>query len=109
MFKRYTYWNLASVIRVALVGILFGVIYMLLINTVYNSVKLLLTPLGIGPLVDTVLSGLWYMAGPIAIYLVPTIGSAVVGETIASMVEMFLGGQWGALTIMEGLIQGAVN
>ncbi|HJA46774.1 MAG TPA: ECF transporter S component [Candidatus Limosilactobacillus excrementigallinarum] len=109
MFKRYTYWNLASVIRVALVGILFGVIYMLLINTVYNSVKLLLTPLGIGPLVDTVLSGLWYMAGPIAIYLVPTIGSAVVGETIASMVEMFLGGQWGALTIMEGLIQGAGN
>lgn len=82
---------------------------MLLINTVYNSVKLLLTPLGIGPLVDTVLSGLWYMAGPIAIYLVPTIGSAVVGETIASMVEMFLGGQWGALTIMEGLIQGAGN
>lgn len=109
MFKRYTHWNLASVIRVALVGILFGVIYMLLINTVYNLVKVALTPLGIGPLVDTILSGLWYMAGPISIYLVPTVGAATVGETIAATIEMFLGGQWGALTIIEGALQGAGN
>lgn len=109
MFKRYSHWNLASIIRVALVGILFGVIYTLLINTLYNVVKLALTPLGAGPLVDTVMSGLWYMAGPISIYLVPTIGSATVGETIAATMEMFLGGQWGALTIMEGIIQGAGN
>lgn len=109
MIKRYTHWNLTSVIRVALVGILFGIIYMILINTVYNLVKVALTPLGIGPLVDTIMSGLWYMAGPLAIYLVPTQGSAVIGETIAATVEMFLGGQWGALTMMEGAIQGAGN
>lgn len=36
-------------------------------------------------------------------------GSGIIGELLASIVEMAIGGQWGALTVLEGLIQGATN
>ena len=41
--------------------------------------------------------------------IVPTAGSGTIGELLAATVEMAIGGQWGALTIFEGLIQGATN
>ena len=54
-------------------------------------------------------SGLWFMAAPLAMYFVPTVGSGTLGEVLASIVEMAIGGQWGILTVVEGLIQGAAN
>lgn len=49
------------------------------------------------------------MAAPLAMYFVPTVGSGTIGELIAATVEMAIGGQWGTLTILEGLIQGTTN
>lgn len=109
MFTRSSKWDVKAIILVALIGILMGIIYTYGFNNVYNLAKLAMLPTGYAPVMDMAFSGLWYMAAPLAMYFVPTIGSGMLGEVIASIVEMAIGGQWGALTILEGLIQGAAN
>ncbi|WEV37404.1 ECF transporter S component [Lactobacillus sp. ESL0677] len=109
MFTRSSKWNVKSVILVALIGIIMGVIYTYGFNWAYNIIKMALVPTGFAPVTDTVFSGLWLMAAPLAMYFVPTIGSGTIGEVLASIVEMAIGGQWGAITVISGLIQGATN
>ncbi|MDF7639241.1 ECF transporter S component [Lactobacillus sp. ESL0791] len=109
MFTRSSRWNVKSIILVALIGIIMGIIYTYGFNGAYNWIKLLLVPTGFAPVTDTVFSGLWLMAAPLAMYFVPTVGSGTVGEVLSSIVEMAIGGQWGAQTIISGLIQGATN
>jgi energy-coupling factor transport system substrate-specific component len=109
MFKRSSRWDLQAIILVALIAIIMGLIYTYAFNTIYNLAKAALAATGLAPVMDTLFSGLWYMAAPLAMYFVPTLGSGLVGETLASVVEMAAGGQWGALTVLEGLLQGATN
>ncbi|MGQ5708961.1 ECF transporter S component [Lactobacillus sp. PSON] len=109
MFTRSSKWDVKSVILVALIGILMGIIYTYGFNNIYNLAKFVMLPTGYAPVMDMIFSGLWYMAAPLAMYFVPTVGSGVLGEVIASIVEMAIGGQWGVLTVLEGLIQGASN
>lgn len=109
MFTRSSKWNVKAIILIALIGIIMGVIYTYGFNWAYNLIKLLLLPTGFAPVTDTVFSGLWLMAAPLAMYFVPTIGSGTIGETLAAVVEMAIGGQWGAVTILSGVIQGATN
>ncbi|MBA1393788.1 hypothetical protein EQ500_07905, partial [Lactobacillus sp. XV13L] len=33
----------------------------------------------------------------------------MIGEALAAIVEMAIGGQWGAITVLQGFIQGATN
>lgn len=109
MFRKSKRWDLKAVILIALIGIIMGVIYTYGFNQVYNLAKFALLPTGYAPVMDMVFSGLWYMAAPLAMYFVPVVGSGTVGELIASIVEMAIGGQWGALTVLEGFCQGATN
>lgn len=109
MFKRSSKWDVKAIILVALIGIIMGVIYTYGFNNIYNLTKLALLPTGYAPVMDMAFSGLWFMAAPLAMYFVPTKGSGTLGEVLASVVEMAIGGQWGALTVLEGLIQGAAN
>lgn len=109
MLKRESKWNVKAIILMALIGIIMGVIYTYVFNPLYNSTKFALNFVGLGPLADEIYSGLWYMAAPLAMYFVPTFGSGIVGETLAATVEMAFGGQWGAMTILQGLVQGAFN
>ncbi len=109
MFTRSSKWNVKAIILVALIGIIMGVIYTYGFNWAYNVIKMLLLPTGFAPLTDTVFAGLWLMAAPLAMYFVPTVGSGTIGETLAAIVEMAIGGQWGAVTILAGVIQGATN
>lgn len=109
MFKKSDKWDVKAVILIALIGIIMGAVYTYGFNNLYSLIKVALLPTGYAPVMDMAFSGLWLMAAPLAIYFVPTIGSGTIGEVIASIVEMALGGQWGALTVLEGLIQGACN
>lgn len=109
MFTRSSKWDVKAIILVALIGIMMGIIYTYGFNNLYNLSKLILLPTGYAPVMDMAFSGLWYMAAPLAIYFVPTPGSGTLGEVIASVVEMAIGGQWGALTVLEGFLQGAAN
>lgn len=109
MFAKAKQWNVKAVVLVALIGIIMGVIYTYVFNNLYNLTKLILLPTGYAPVMDMAFSGLWLMAAPLSIYFVPTIGSGCLGELIAATIEMAIGGQWGALTIVEGIIEGATN
>ena len=87
MFTRSSKWNVKSIILVALIGIIMGVIYTYGFNNVYNLVKLSFLPTGYAPVVDNIFTGLWYMAAPLAMYFVPTVGSGTIGELIAATVD----------------------
>ena len=94
MFTRSSKWNVKSIILVALIGIIMGGIYTYGFNNLYNVVKLSFLPTGYAPVVDNVFTGLWYMAAPLAMYFVPTKGAGTIGELLAAIVEMAIGGQW---------------
>lgn len=107
--KKATRWGLRSIILVTLIGIICGVIYTYVVNIIYNFVKVAATPAGLGPVVDNAFAGLWFIAAPLCMYFVPKVGAGILGETLAAVVEMFLGGQWGAMTLLYGIVQGAGN
>ncbi|WEV51534.1 ECF transporter S component [Lactobacillus sp. ESL0731] len=109
MFTRSSKWNVKAIILVALIGILMGIFYTYGTNGLYNLVKMLLLPTGYAPATDAFFAGLWLMAAPLAMYFVPTTGSGLVGELLASIVEMACGGQWGVTTVVSGLMQGLTN
>ncbi|CCI85998.1 hypothetical protein FC52_GL000588 [Lactobacillus pasteurii DSM 23907 = CRBIP 24.76] len=109
MFKRSSKWDIKAIILIALIGIIMGVVYTYGVNNLYNVTKLILLPTGYAPAMDMALSGLWYIAAPLSMYFVPNVGSGALGEVLAATVEMAIGGQWGALTILEGLCQGFFN
>src|SRR5699024_3263269 len=94
MFTRSSKWNVKSIILVALIGIIMGGIYTYGFNNLYNVVKLSFLPTGYAPVVDNIFTGLWYMAAPLAMYFVPTQGSGMIGQLLAAIVEMAIGGQW---------------
>ena len=109
MFKKKSNWDIQAIILVSLIGLIMGVIYTYGFNLIYNLAKAVLLPTGYVQLTDTLMSGLWYMAAPLVIYFVPAKGSATLGETLAALGEMLVGGQWGVITILAGFVQGFGN
>ncbi|WEV71616.1 ECF transporter S component [Lactobacillus sp. ESL0785] len=109
MFIRFSKWNIKAIIFVVLIGILLGFIYEFGVDNLYNLGKILLVPTGFAPATDSIFTGLWLIAAPLTMYFVPLPGAGIIGEVLASVVEMLLGGQWGIMTIVSGLVQGATN
>ena len=58
MFTRSSKWNVKSIILVALIGIIMGVIYTYGFNNIYNVAKISLLPTGYASVIDTIFSGL---------------------------------------------------
>jgi energy-coupling factor transport system permease protein len=52
------------------------------------------------------LSGPWLLAGVVAGLVVRKPGAAVLAELVAANVEYLIGNQWGASTMLSGLLQG---
>ncbi|GAT17870.1 ECF transporter S component [Secundilactobacillus silagei] len=101
-------WHLRDIILLTLIAIFFGVIYWI-VGPVYNLLTVALTPVGLGPAANDILMGIWVMAGPLSGYIFKKVGSATLGEFLGSVVEMFLGGQWGASTMISGIVQGIAS
>ncbi|GBG94694.1 energy-coupling factor transporter substrate-binding protein [Ligilactobacillus salitolerans] len=98
-------WHLRDVILLTLVAILTGVLYFGVVF-LYNALSVALTPLGLAPFGNDLILGLWTLAAPLAACLLQKIGSATIGEILASAVEAIMGGQWGISTLISGFIQG---
>ncbi|MDR3190202.1 MAG: ECF transporter S component [Lactobacillaceae bacterium] len=94
-------WSLQDVIFLAIIAIFFGVIYEVW-GFAYNVVAA--TPLK--PFANDATLGVWLMAGPLAGLLLKKVGATTLGEVLAAVVEMLLFSQWGASTIISGLVQG---
>lgn len=102
MLKR---WNLRNVILLTLISIFCGVIFWGS-DFLYNGLVYLTTPIGMKPFANEIIVGIYLIAGPLSACLFRVPGSATLGEIIASVVEMFLGSQFGVMGIIAGLIQG---
>ena len=98
-------WSTKDVIILALIGFLFGGIF-LAAGWVYAALEAALTPLGYEPFANSILFGLWVMAAPVAAVLVKKPGSATLGEVLGALAEMLYGSFFGAAVLVSGLVQG---
>lgn len=101
-------YTLRDIIFIALIGIFCGAIFFGT-DIIYNFLKLGLSALGLGPVANDLLLGLWMIAGPLAAMVTQKIGASILAETIGGAVEALLGGQFGASAILSGFIQGFGN
>lgn len=95
-------WTLQNVIFLAILAIFFGIIYQVWSYAYY---ALAATPLK--PFANDMTLGVWIMAGPLAGVLLRKPGAGLLGEFLASTVEMLLFSSWGAADLISGMVQGA--
>ncbi|KRK36187.1 ECF transporter S component [Levilactobacillus parabrevis] len=98
-------WHIRDIILVTIIAIFMGVIFWA-IGPVYTILAAALAPFGLQPLANELLLGIWVMAGPLAGFVIRIPGAATLGELLGAVVEMFLGGIWGASTLISGVLQG---
>lgn len=98
-------FHLKDIILLALISIIFGVIYFAT-GFIYNALTLLLTPVGYGPMANDITMGIWCMAGPLAGFMLRLPGASFLGEFLGAAIEMILGDQWGAANLISGFVQG---
>lgn len=99
-------WKLKEIILVAMICIVFGVVYL---GAVYlaSFIAAALTPAGLSPLGNEIVFGVWFMAATLAGYILQKPGMAIAAEIIAAVIEVLLGNWFGPIVIVSGLIQGA--
>lgn len=95
------HWTLRDVIFLAMIAIFFGIIYQVWSYAYY---ALAATPLK--PFANDLTIGVWIMAGPLAGVLLKKPGAGLIGEWLASTVEMLLFSSWGAADLITGFTQG---
>lgn len=102
MFK-FRKWRTIDIVSAAVLGVACGIIFVIWNQLGYAAFGALnaLTP-GIGGLV----SGVWFMGGPLGALIIRRPGAAIFVEVVASFVSMGIGSQWGIETILSGFLQG---
>jgi len=98
-------WHIRDIILVTIIAIFMGVIFWVT-GPAYSVLSGVLAPFGLQPFANDLLLGIWVMAGPLAGFVIRIPGSATLGEFLGAAVEMFLGGAWGAATLISGAVQG---
>lgn len=53
--------------------------------------------------------GTWFIAGPLAAYIVRKLGVAIIAEMAAASGELLMGSPWGLSVLLYGLAQGAAT
>ena len=97
-------WSTKDIIIIALIGFLFGGIF-LATSLVYVPLKAALGVVGYAPFANSILFGLWVMAGPVAAVLIQKPGSATLGEVLGALAEMLYGSYFGAAVLVSGLVR----
>ncbi|SIR43013.1 MULTISPECIES: ECF transporter S component [unclassified Paenibacillus] len=91
--------TLADILVTLVVAVVFGIIY-----RIWNPMYDILKPLGLHA--EQLSYGMWFMAGTFAFLLIRKPGAALLAETAAAALEAFMGGSWGASTLVYGVLQG---
>lgn len=99
-------WKLQEIIFVAMLCIVFGVVYLIAVYAAAAMVAAF-TPTGIGPMGNEIVFGIWFMVSTLAAYIIQRPGVALVSEVIAALIEVLLGNMYGPMVIVTGLVQGA--
>ncbi|MEG1655998.1 MAG: ECF transporter S component [Christensenellaceae bacterium] len=104
--KKTTGWKLKDIIMVAILGVVFALIYLAVL---YAGIGLTaaLTPFGLAPFGFELVYGIWFMAATLAAYIIQKPGVAIVSEFLAACLELLMGNTGGGLVIIAGAVQGA--
>lgn len=100
-----TRYQLRDIVFIGMIGVFCGAIFFLT-DLSYNVLTAGLSAVGLGPIANELLIGLWMIAGPLAGVLIQRPGACALAEILGGFVEMLLGGEFGAAAVLAGVIQG---
>jgi energy-coupling factor transport system substrate-specific component len=96
-------WRVVDIVVASVLAVAASFLFIVW-NTAYVGPSNLLTPLLPG--IQGLVNGLWFIAGPLVALVVRKPGAALYGELVAAIISALVGNQWGATTIISGLVQG---
>ncbi|HBU11474.1 MAG TPA: hypothetical protein DEB31_01690 [Clostridiales bacterium] len=106
MRKKSFKWQLKDIIMVAVLGLVFAVVYLAILYAGVG-VTAALTPFGLAPFGYEIFYGIWFMGATLAGFIIQKPGVAVVTEFLAAFLEFCMGNMGGPLVLISGLVQGA--
>ena len=101
MIARHHAWTLRETHIVAVLGAVFGVLYLGWVQV------WLIAQSTFGPLTMDVFMGFWFIVSMIAAAIIRKPGAALMSEVLAAGVQVLIGSPSGLLLLLSGLVQGA--
>ena len=79
-------WKLKDVVMMAILGVLFAVVYMAVFYG-GTAISVALTPLGLSAFGFELIYGVWFMAATIAAYIIRKPGAALITEVLTGLIQ----------------------
>lgn len=95
-------WRLVDIVTAAVIAVVFGAVFQGW-NLLWEGMK---PVFGAFPPLEGLVYGVWLAAGVLGALVVRRPGAALFTETVAAVVSVLFGAQWGLLTVVYGLMQG---
>ncbi|WP_375425370.1 ECF transporter S component [uncultured Friedmanniella sp.] len=96
-------WRVVDIVVASVIGVALGVVFFVW-GFAYTGLEAPLKALLPGASAFT--EGVWLVGAVLGGLLVRKPGAAIYVELLAAVVEALIGGQWGLLTLVSGLVQG---
>lgn len=93
-------WRVVDIVVAAVVAVAFGVVFQAW-NVLWETTTFITPPL------RGAVYGVWMVPAVLVPLIVRRPGAALFGEAVAASASMLFGAQWGLLTVVYGLAQGA--
>lgn len=93
-------WRVVDIVVAAVIAVAFGVVFQAW-NVLWETTTFMMPPL------RGALYGVWMVPAVLVPLIVRRPGAALFGEAVAASASMLFGAQWGLLTVVYGLAQGA--
>lgn len=93
-------WRLVDIVVAAVLAVAFGVVFQVW-NVLWEATTFAAPP------IRGAIYGVWMLPAVIVPLVVRRPGAALFGEAVAASASMLFGAQWGLLTVVYGLVQGA--
>ena len=93
-------WRTIDIVVAAVVAVAFGVVFQVW-NGLWEAASF------IAPPARGAIYGVWMVPAVLVPLIIRRPGAAVFGEAVAAAASMLFGAQWGLLTVVYGLVQGA--
>lgn len=95
-----TGWRTVDIVVAAVVAVAFGVVFQAW-NVLWETATF------VAPPIRGAIYGVWMVPAVLVPLIVRRPGAALLGEGVAAAASMLFGAQWGLLTVVYGLVQGA--
>ena len=95
-----TGWRLVDIVVAAVLAVAFGIVFQAW-NVLWETTTF------IAPPVRGAVYGVWMIPAVLVPLVIRRPGAALFGEAVAASASMLFGAQWGLLTVVYGLAQGA--